>query len=94
MHKRYNKETGKTEYVVKGDDINIAVDMVKGAYNDAYDTVILVSGDGDFVPALRAVKEKGKRVENAYFKSGHSSFLRQECDRSIKMDDFINECLD
>jgi uncharacterized LabA/DUF88 family protein len=51
-------------YTVKEDDIHIAVDMVRLAYNEAYDTAILVSTDGDFVPAIEAVKEKGKRVEN------------------------------
>ena len=38
--------------------------MVKLGYNDAYDTAILVSSDGDFVPAVLAVKELGKNIEN------------------------------
>ncbi|MCK4730524.1 MAG: NYN domain-containing protein [Candidatus Aenigmarchaeota archaeon] len=47
------------------------------AYKNAYDTAILVSGDGDFVPAIKAVQETGKRVENYYFKMGGSWHLRQ-----------------
>ncbi len=93
MQKRV-RDDGTVEYIVKGDDIHIGVDMVKFAYNDAYDTAILVSGDGDFYPAVDAVKDKGKRVENAYFRANHSFLLRQKCDRSIRMDDFIEECLD
>ena len=93
MKKRHNKD-GKPEYYVKGDDIHIAVDMLKLAYNDAYDTAILVSGDGDFYPAIRAVKEKGKKVENAYFASNRSSLLGQECDRSINMIGFVKDCFD
>jgi len=88
------KKSGKPEYFIKGDDIHIAVDMVKFAYNDAYDTAILVSGDGDFYPAIKVVKDRGKRVENAYFKASHSFLLRQECDKSIEMDSFIKECLE
>ncbi len=85
---------GKPEYSVKGDDIHLAIDMLKLAYNDAYDTAILVSGDGDFYPAIRAVKEKGKKVENAFFSANRSSYLSQECDKSINMANFIKSCLD
>ena len=77
---------GETHYVVKEDDIHIAVDMVKLAYNDAYDTAILVSTDGDFVPAVRAVKEKGKKVENIGFKNKFSWHLRQKCDKFRQID--------
>src|SRR3989344_5381845 len=54
------KIDGKIVYQVKEDDIHLAVDMVKLAYNNAYDTAVLVSSDGDFVPAVLAVKEIGK----------------------------------
>ena len=79
MQKR--KIDGKTIYEVKEDDIHIAVDMVKFAYNNAYDTAILVSTDGDFVPAVEAVKEKGKHVENIGFDVNFSWHLKQKCDR-------------
>ncbi len=75
------KIDGKTVYQVKEDDIHLAVDMVKLAYNDAYDTAILVSSDGDFVPAIKAVKEKGRRVENIGFPNKFSYHLKQVCDR-------------
>ena len=85
---------GKTYYVVKGDDIHIAVDIVMLAQSNSYDTAILVSGDGDFVPAVKAAQSFGKHVENAYFKSGHSWHLRQTCDRSIQMDkSFMKKCI-
>ncbi|HLC74181.1 MAG TPA: NYN domain-containing protein [Candidatus Nanoarchaeia archaeon] len=73
-------------YQVKEDDIHIAVDMVKFAYNDAYDTAILISTDGDFVPAIEAVKEKGKRVENVGFKPKFSWHLKQKSDRFVQFD--------
>ena len=93
MQKRKNND--KIVYVVKGDDIHIAVDMVVHAFNDAYDTAILVSGDGDFVPAVLAAQAKGKRVEQAYFKQGHSYYLRQTCNDSILLTDkLLKECFD
>lgn len=88
------KLDGKTYYAVKGDDIHIAVDMVMLAQNNSYDTAILVSGDGDFTPAVEAVQSFGKRVENAYFKTGHSWHLNQACDVSTLIDkSFIQECV-
>lgn len=80
---RMQKETinGKVCYMVKEDDINLAVDMVKLAYNNAYDTAILVSSDGDFVPAIKIVKEVGKKVENIGFETKFSWHLKHECDK-------------
>ena len=68
---------------MKEDDIHLAVDMVKLAYNGAFDTAILVSSDGDFVPAIQAVKQKGKNVENIGFENKFSYHLKQECDKFI-----------
>jgi len=47
------KIDGKIIYQVKEDDINLAVNMVKLAYTNSYDTAILVSSDGDFVPCCK-----------------------------------------
>ncbi len=79
------KINGKTTYEAKEDDIHLAVDMVKLAYNDAYDTAILVSSDGDFVPAVQAIKEKGKNVENIGFENKFSYHLQQTCDKLTKL---------
>lgn len=79
------KIDGKIVYQVKEDDIHLAVDIVKLAYNNAYDTAILVSSDGDFVPAILVVKEIGKKVENIGFENKFSYHLKQECDRFRKL---------
>ena len=83
MQKR--KVDGKIIYEVKEDDIRLAVDMVKLAYNNAYDTAILVSSDGDFVPAIQAVKEIGKNVENIGFENRVSYHLQQEADKFVML---------
>ncbi|MFA5856267.1 MAG: NYN domain-containing protein [Candidatus Pacearchaeota archaeon] len=75
----------KEFYTVKEDDINLAVDMVKLAYNDAYDDAILVSSDGDFVPAIKVVKETGKVIENIGFENKFSFHLKNECDNFRKL---------
>ncbi|MBN1572047.1 MAG: NYN domain-containing protein [Deltaproteobacteria bacterium] len=72
--------------VEKGVDVLIAIDMIKYAKNNAYDTAILVSGDGDFAPVLEFLKDYGKHIENAYFKKGRSYNLSNHSDRFIKLD--------
>jgi len=75
----------KYYYVLKEDDIHLAVDMVLGACDNFYDKVILVSGDGDFVPAILAVREKNKIVLNACFNKNTSFKLMRKCDGLIKL---------
>ena len=76
---------GKIIYEAKEDDIHLAVDMVKLAYSNAYDSAILISSDGDFVPAVQAVQEKGKNVENIGFENKFSYHLQHVCDNFIKL---------
>ncbi len=48
-------------------DVSIAVEMIMHAVNDHYDVAILISGDRDFIPAISAVQDMGKKVEVAAF---------------------------
>ena len=50
----------------KGVDIQIAIDMVKLAASDRIDKAILISGDSDLVPAVRAVQDLNVLVELVY----------------------------
>ncbi len=83
--KRKIKGTNKSYYIIKEDDIYMAVDMVEGASDDNFDVAILVSGDGDFVPAVKAVQKRGKIVENIYFKKSSSRTLKQHCNKSLEL---------
>ena len=79
--------------VEKGVDVKLAVDMLVMAFNNIYDTAILVSGDGDFDSALYGAKNMGKHVENAYFSKGHSDQLKKACDKTILLDKaFLTGC--
>jgi uncharacterized LabA/DUF88 family protein len=59
-------------------DIELVVDMMKTARN--LDVAIVVSGDGDFAPAIRAVQEMGVRVEVISFRGNTSSDLMDVAD--------------
>lgn len=81
-------------YVEKGVDIDLATDMLRLAYNNAYDTAVIVTGDGDFVSAVTGVKDMGKHVENANFSDGKGYHIRTACDKFIPLDkDFLKTCL-
>jgi len=55
-------------------DIKIAVDIISLAYENAYDTALLVSGDGDFVPVVKKVKELDKNLEVWAFRYSLTNF--------------------
>ena len=54
-------------------DIELVVDLFRLA--DRMDIAVVVSGDGDFAPAIRALQDKGVRAEVISFKPNTSSDL-------------------
>ena len=59
-------------------DIELVVDLMKTARN--LDIAVVVSGDGDFASAIRAVQEMGVRVEVISFRGNTSSDLIEVAD--------------
>lgn len=67
-------------------DIGMAIDAIKMA--SKLDTVILATGDGDFVPLVEYLKIKeGCRVEAISFGKSSSSKLKETVDSFIDMDE-------
>ncbi|HUV71558.1 MAG TPA: NYN domain-containing protein [Clostridia bacterium] len=75
---------------VKGDlheknlDTQLGTDLIVQATSNQYDTVVLISNDGDYVSAVEAVKLLGRRVELVYFPQRLSWDLRKMCDMAIR----------
>lgn len=65
--KRVDREE-QEYYVIKGDDIHLALDMLRDACKDKYDKAILVSGDGDFTQLVHYINKENKKVEVYAFK--------------------------
>jgi uncharacterized LabA/DUF88 family protein len=65
-------------------DVEIAVDMM--ALVGAYDTAVLVSGDGDLAYAVDAVSYRGVRVEVVSLRSMTSDSLINVSDRYIDLE--------
>lgn len=72
-------------YIEKGVDVLIAVDILTKAFNNSYDTGILVSGDEDFAWVIRAVKDLGKNFEVASFPQQLSKELIKVADVVIEL---------
>lgn len=70
-----------------GVDVILARDITRCALQSHNDVVIVVSGDGDFVPIIDVVKESGKKIEFASFKESINNDLRNATDRYIALDD-------
>jgi len=87
--RKIEKDDGKVEYRVKGDDIKLTVDMLSDAYEDQYDTAVIVSGDGDFKPLVDKVRKLGKKVENAYLPISRSAALSKACNKSYSLEEFL-----
>jgi uncharacterized LabA/DUF88 family protein len=70
----------------KGDwDLGMTVDMVQQAKK--LDTVVLVTGDGDFAVLVDHLKSMGTRVEVMSFGSSSAKEIRKAADNFIDMDE-------
>ena len=54
-------------YHEKGVDVLMAVDLLRGAYKNDYDTALLVSSDTDLIPAILEIRQAGKQLEYVGF---------------------------
>jgi uncharacterized LabA/DUF88 family protein len=68
-------------------DVDIAVDMM--AATTALDRAILVSGDGDFVPLVKALQGRGVRVTVAMFQRRTAPELIAAADAFVALDEEI-----
>ncbi|MEK6758066.1 MAG: NYN domain-containing protein [Nanoarchaeota archaeon] len=89
------KQDGKFYFVEKATDVNLALDLVLDAQANQYDEAFLVSNDGDFSGAVKAVTERfSKKV--TYVAIGNNKIisyhLKKVASKTIKInEDFIKE---
>lgn len=74
----------------KGTDVNIAVEMLKHAYNKSYDVAILASRDADFAGVVRIIKDIGCTVELVLFDGvkGNAQELTDNVDNVTIISDY------
>lgn len=70
----------------KGDwDVGLAVDAIN--ISPSLDVIVLISGDGDFLPLVNYLRTIGKKVEIMAFGRTASTKLKEAADEFIDLDD-------
>jgi len=69
----------------KGVDTKLAVDMIAMAWDDIYDTAVIVSNDSDFIPAVKLLNARGKKIIHAGFFHHQGTELQQTCWSTIAL---------
>ena len=64
-------------------DVGIVIDAIRTS--PSVDVIILVSGDGDFIPLVEYLKNQGKRVEVIAFARSTSAKLKESADEFIDL---------
>lgn len=64
-------------------DVGLTVDAVRTA--EIVDTIIIASGDGDFIPLVEYLKNQGRRVEVLSFGKSTSGKLKEIADDFIDL---------
>lgn len=72
-------------------DVGIAIDMIRIGPN--VDSVVLVSGDGDFLPVVEYMKNQGKQVEIVAFGRTTSSKSKEAADDFTDLDKNVRKFL-
>ncbi|MEB3294339.1 MAG: NYN domain-containing protein [Synechococcales bacterium] len=72
----------------KGVDIALATDVLSNAYNDNFDVVVLVAGDGDYKPLVEEIKHLGKVVYLNFFLEKKNGLSEELCLTSDRYFDF------
>ncbi|MBQ7494055.1 MAG: NYN domain-containing protein [Selenomonadaceae bacterium] len=72
-------------------DVEMTLDISRMAYGNAPDTIVIVSGDNDFIPIVLDMRGRGIRVEVAAFGAAMSGQLALKSSGFINLDAIIGE---
>jgi uncharacterized protein (TIGR00288 family) len=67
----------------KGIDVMLVADAIEAARTKNFRSVIILSGDADFVPAVNLIKSFGVNTVNLHTYAGSSTELRNSCNEHI-----------
>lgn len=73
--------------VEKGVDTAIVTDMLQHAWDETYDIGVLLSGDRDFIPAVKFLNLRGKKIVHASF-TNLGQELANQCWKQIDLSKF------
>jgi uncharacterized LabA/DUF88 family protein len=77
------KSDGK--YHEKGVDVQIALDIAIGAYEDSYDMCYLISSDTDLIPAIHKAQSLNKKIVYVGYHKSASQAMIHNCNGPHKI---------
>lgn len=84
---KYRKAGKKFSKEEKGVDVLLVIDAIRVAMTKKIKSIIILSGDADFVPAVKFIEDELKvKVVNLHLYAGSSTELRTSCKRHILID--------
>ncbi|MEL6511747.1 MAG: NYN domain-containing protein [Pseudomonadota bacterium] len=72
-------------------DVEMTIDMLNAGLDMNIDTIILVSGDGDFLPVVEYLRGRGIRVEVCGFEANMARELILKSSGCIIADEYFNQ---
>lgn len=72
-------------------DVGLAVDAIR--LSPSLDAIVIVSGDGDYLPLVEYLQSMGKQVEVVAFEKTTSSRLLEQCDDFIDLGESLDRYL-
>lgn len=75
---------GNPRFLQKGIDTKLSIDLTRLSATGKIEHAILLAGDGDFVPPIRAAKEEGVKIW-LFHGASRSRELFKEADRRIRI---------
>lgn len=79
------------DYREKEADIRLATELIAHGFNDSYDVAVVITGDKDFLRAIRHVQDQGKVVKAAAFEHTMSGDLKRTVDDFINLDEIADK---
>lgn len=70
-------------------DINIVIDMMRAAHTSSVELLLLLSGDGDYLPVIEECMRQGKTVWAMSFSSGLNQNIPTSVDLYVDLDDIF-----
>ncbi len=77
-------------YREKGVDVALVTEMLIQAWDDVYDTGVLVSGDNDYAAAARGIIKHGKQVEIVSFLHSAGRELIESATRFVELQKLLS----
>lgn len=73
------------KYIQKRVDVMLAVDLVRMSWGKQIHRGVLVTGDSDFVPAIKAARDAGVLVQLYYSEQSYHDELISACDECFEI---------